>query len=106
MGETPLPPCDQDLSTDKSNFEPESKIMFVVNAVYAMAAALHNMQRSLCFNTTKLCDSMKALDGRRLYRDYILNVSFTGKRAGAWRREPRVLDKVFKVDEVWKEANV
>uniref|UniRef100_A0A3Q3IW71 Metabotropic glutamate receptor 3 n=1 Tax=Monopterus albus TaxID=43700 RepID=A0A3Q3IW71_MONAL len=66
-----------DLSMDKSNFEPESKIMFVVNAVYAMAHALHNMQRSLCFNTTKLCDSMKALDGRRLYRDYILNVSFT-----------------------------
>ncbi|XP_071783393.1 metabotropic glutamate receptor 3 isoform X5 [Centroberyx gerrardi] len=60
-----------------SNFEPESKIMFVVNAVYAMAFALHKMQRSLCSNTTKLCDSMKALDGRRLYKDYILNVSFT-----------------------------
>uniref|UniRef100_A0A672IGN1 Metabotropic glutamate receptor 3 n=1 Tax=Salarias fasciatus TaxID=181472 RepID=A0A672IGN1_SALFA len=76
-GETPLPPCDTNLSMDKNKFEPESKIMFVVNAVYAMAYALHNMQRSLCFNTTKLCDSMKALDGRRLYRDYILNVSFT-----------------------------
>ncbi len=87
FGETPVPLCDKDLSMDKSNFEPESKIMFVVNAVYAMAIALHNMQRSLCFNTTKLCDSMKALDGRRLYRDYILNVSFTGKRAGAQRRE-------------------
>lgn len=81
-GGTPLPLCDKDLSMDKSNFEPESKIMFVVNAVYAIAIALHHMQRSLCFNTTKLCDSMKVLDGRRLYRDYILNVSFTGKRAG------------------------
>lgn len=87
LGDPSLPPCDMDLSMDKNNFEPESKIMFVVNAVYAMAHALHYMQRSLCFNTTKLCDSMKALDGRRLYRDYILNVSFTGKRAGAWRRE-------------------
>nr|XP_061812206.1 metabotropic glutamate receptor 3-like isoform X1 [Nerophis lumbriciformis] len=76
-GETPLPMCDKDLSMDMSNFEPESKIMFVVNAVYAMAYALHNMQRSLCFNTSSLCDSMKALDGRRLYRDFILNVSFT-----------------------------
>ncbi|XP_029908992.1 metabotropic glutamate receptor 3 isoform X1 [Myripristis murdjan] len=73
-----LPPCDKDMSMDKSTFEPESKIMFVVNAVYAMAHALHKMQRSLCSNTTKLCDSMKALDGRKLYRDYILNVSFTG----------------------------
>uniref|UniRef100_A0A1A8J0B5 Metabotropic glutamate receptor 3 n=2 Tax=Nothobranchius kuhntae TaxID=321403 RepID=A0A1A8J0B5_NOTKU len=77
LRETPLPPCDEDLPMDKGYFEPESKIMFVVNAVYAMAHALHHMQRSLCFNTTKLCDSMKALDGRRLYRDYILNVSFT-----------------------------
>lgn len=75
-----LPPCDKEMSMDKSTFEPESKIMFVVNAVYAMAHALHKMQRSLCSNTTKLCDSMKALDGRKLYRDYILNVSFTGKR--------------------------
>ncbi|XP_056137130.1 metabotropic glutamate receptor 3 [Lampris incognitus] len=72
-----LPPCDKDLAMDKSNFEPESKIMFVVNAVYAMAHALHKMQRSLCFNSTGLCDSMKALEGRKLYRDYILNVSFT-----------------------------
>lgn len=87
LGETPPPPCDKDLSMDKNNFEPESKIMFVVNAVYAMAYALHNMQRSLCFNTTKLCDSMKALDGRRLYRDYILNVSFAGKRANRMKSD-------------------
>lgn len=83
LGATSLPPCDMDLSIDKSNFEPESKIMFVVNAVYAIAHALHYMQRSLCLNTNDLCDSMKALDGRRLYRDFILNVSFTGNGAGA-----------------------
>lgn len=86
-GDSSLPPCNKDLLVDKSNYEPESKIMFVVNAVYAMAHALHNMQRSLCSNTTQLCDSMKALDGRRLYRDYILNVSFTGKRESEMRLE-------------------
>lgn len=78
-GEKHLPPCGKDQTMDKSSFEPESKIMFVINAVYAMAHALHNMHRSLCFNATHLCDSMKALDGRRLYRDFILNVSFSGK---------------------------
>ena len=77
-----LPPCDPHLSMDRSSFEPESKIMFVVNAVYAMAHALHRMQQSLCSNTTKLCDAMKSLDGRRLYREFILNVSFTGRRSG------------------------
>jgi metabotropic glutamate receptor 2/3 len=71
---------------DRSGFEPESKIMFVVNAVYAMAHALHRMQQSLCSNTTQLCDAMKSLDGRRLYREFILNVSFTGRRRN--RRSP------------------
>lgn len=98
-GETShMPPCDQNLSIDKNHFEPESKIMFVVNAVYAMAHALHNMQRSLCFNTSKLCDGMKPLDGRKLYRDYILNVSFPGKGVMLCWREWKSLDKALKVD--------
>ncbi|KAL4617943.1 metabotropic glutamate receptor 3-like [Arapaima gigas] len=68
--------CGKHQTIDRSNFEPESKIMFVVNAVYALAHALHRMQRTLCNNTTQLCDAMKPLDGRKLYRDYLLNVSF------------------------------
>ena len=63
-----------------SNYEQESKIMFVVNAVYAMAHALHKMQRTLCPNTTKLCDAMKILDGKKLYKDYLLKINFTGKQ--------------------------
>ncbi|XP_068109109.1 metabotropic glutamate receptor 2 [Hyperolius riggenbachi] len=55
-------------------FEQESKIMFVVNAVYAMAHALHNMYQALCPNATQLCQAMNPPNGRRLYRDYILNV--------------------------------
>ncbi|CAL8358794.1 unnamed protein product [Lota lota] len=74
----PLPPCDPHMSMDRSGFTPYSKIMFVVNAVYAMALSPHRMQQSLCFNTTKLCDAIKSLDGRRLYRDFILNVCFPG----------------------------
>ncbi|XP_061085298.1 metabotropic glutamate receptor 3-like isoform X1 [Conger conger] len=68
--------CGPDLKIDDSDFEPESKIMFVVNAVYAMAHALHQMQRTLCANTTQLCPAMKPLDGRKLYRDYLLNLNF------------------------------
>nr|XP_046191006.1 metabotropic glutamate receptor 2-like [Oncorhynchus gorbuscha] len=58
-------------------FEQESKIMFVVNAVYAMAHALHNMRQSLCPNsTTKICDALKPGNGKRFYREYILKTKF------------------------------
>lgn len=75
---TAKPLCDPKLAVDDSNFEPESKIMFVVNAVYAMAHALHRMQRTLCANTTRLCEAMRSLDGKRLYRDFLLHVDFRG----------------------------
>jgi metabotropic glutamate receptor 2/3 len=45
-----------------------------------MAHALHKMQRTLCPNTTKLCDAMKILDGKKLYKDYLLKINFTGKQ--------------------------
>ncbi|XP_062400749.1 glutamate receptor, metabotropic 2a [Sardina pilchardus] len=57
-------------------FEQESKIMFVVNAVYAMAHALHNMRQAVCPNTTKVCNAMKPGNGRKFYKDYILKTKF------------------------------
>ncbi|KAK1901383.1 Metabotropic glutamate receptor 3 [Dissostichus eleginoides] len=63
-------------SLNEIPFQPESKIMFVVNAVYAMAAALHNMRQALCPNSTKVCEALKPGNGRKFYRDYILKVKF------------------------------
>ncbi|XP_032892742.1 metabotropic glutamate receptor 2 [Amblyraja radiata] len=63
-------------SLKKVKFEQESKIMFVLNAVYAMAHGLHNMQRALCPNTTSICDKMRPMNGKRFYKDYIIKVHF------------------------------
>ncbi|XP_041130754.1 metabotropic glutamate receptor 2-like [Polyodon spathula] len=57
-------------------FEQESKIMFVVNAIYAMAHALHNMRQALCPNSTKICDAMKPINGKRFYKEFILKTKF------------------------------
>ncbi|XP_066554197.1 metabotropic glutamate receptor 2-like isoform X1 [Amia ocellicauda] len=63
-------------SLKDGKFEQESKIMFVVNAVYAMAHALHNMRQAVCPNSTKICDAMKPGNGKRFYREYILKTKF------------------------------
>ncbi|XP_048879968.1 glutamate receptor, metabotropic 2a isoform X1 [Brienomyrus brachyistius] len=63
-------------SLSDGSFEQESKIMFVINAVYAMAHALHNMRLAACPNSTKICDAMKPGTGKRLYKDYVLKTRF------------------------------
>lgn len=62
-------------------FEQESKIMFVVNAVYAMAYALHNMRQAVCSNTSKVCEAMKPGNGKRFYKEFILKTKFEGKNS-------------------------
>ncbi len=71
--------CGLDKLSCRRHRQPESKIMFVVNAVYAMATALHNMRQALCPNSTKVCDALKPGNGRKFYRDYILKVKFDGE---------------------------
>ncbi|CAB1336125.1 unnamed protein product, partial [Coregonus sp. 'balchen'] len=47
------------------------------DAVYAMAHALHNMQRDLCPEYSGICPVMEAADGKTLLK-YIRNASFNG----------------------------
>ncbi|XP_077341141.1 metabotropic glutamate receptor 5 isoform X5 [Lithobates pipiens] len=55
----------------------DSKMGFVINAIYAMAYGLHTMQVSLCPGYAGLCDAMKPIDGQKLL-DCIMKVNFTG----------------------------
>ncbi|KAF7210290.1 metabotropic glutamate receptor 4 isoform X2 [Nothobranchius furzeri] len=60
-----------------SSYEQEGKVQFVIDAVYAMAHALHNMHRDLCPGKVGLCSKMDTINGTMLLK-YIRDVNFTG----------------------------
>lgn len=66
-----------------SAYEQEGKVQFVIDAVYAIAHALHSMHQALCPGHTGLCPAMEPTDGRTLLQ-YIRAVRFNGE----WEPEP------------------
>ncbi|XP_037539778.1 metabotropic glutamate receptor 4-like [Nematolebias whitei] len=60
-----------------SSYEQEGKVQFVIDAVYAMAHALHNMHKDLCPGKIGLCSKMDTINGTLLLK-YIRHVNFTG----------------------------
>ncbi|MEQ2159761.1 Metabotropic glutamate receptor 7 [Goodea atripinnis] len=61
-----------------SKYEQEGKVQFVIDAMYAMAHALHNMQRDLCPDMSGICLEMELAGGKKLLK-YIRSVSFNGE---------------------------
>ncbi|XP_058616112.1 metabotropic glutamate receptor 7 isoform X4 [Onychostoma macrolepis] len=64
------------IGTD-SKYEQEGKVQFVIDAVYAMAHALHNMQKELCPDQSGVCGEMEHAGGKKLLK-HIRMVSFNG----------------------------
>ncbi len=50
----------------------------MIDAVYAMAHALHSMHIDLCPGSTGVCEKMDPVEGRMLLQ-YIRSVNFNGK---------------------------
>ncbi|KAL4646288.1 metabotropic glutamate receptor 6-like [Arapaima gigas] len=65
-----------------SPYEQEGKVQFVIDAVYAMAHALHNMHIDLCPGHVGVCDKMDPVEGRLLLK-YIHSVNFNGSAGTA-----------------------
>ncbi|XP_026142377.1 metabotropic glutamate receptor 1-like isoform X2 [Carassius auratus] len=61
----------------EDNYVQDSKMGFVINAIYAMAHGLHDMHQHLCPGHVGLCDAMDPIDGSKLL-DFLLKTSFTG----------------------------
>ncbi|KAM9785378.1 metabotropic glutamate receptor 4-like [Neosynchiropus ocellatus] len=60
-----------------SSYEQEGKVQFVIDAVYAMAHALHSMHKDLCPGKVGLCSKMDSINGTLLLK-YIRMVNFSG----------------------------
>ena len=73
----------QSLSDDINYYQQNSKVPFVLDAVYAFAHAIHNMLNSVCGNIT-VCDEVrverygKFIINGKLLLQYLHNVSFDG----------------------------
>ncbi|XP_072317938.1 metabotropic glutamate receptor 5b [Eucyclogobius newberryi] len=61
----------------RQQYAQDTKMGFVINAIYSMAYGLHNMQRSLCPGYQGLCDAMRPIDGAKLL-DFLMKTNFTG----------------------------
>ncbi|XP_054884278.1 metabotropic glutamate receptor 5b [Poeciliopsis prolifica] len=61
----------------QTHYAQDTKMGFVINAIYSMAFGLHNMQRSLCPGYQGLCDAMRPIDGATLL-DFLMKTNFTG----------------------------
>lgn len=62
-----------------SAYQQEGKVQFVMDAVYAMAQALHRMHQDLCGGAPGLCPRMANADGKELLA-HIRAVNFNGNR--------------------------
>ncbi|XP_062441562.1 metabotropic glutamate receptor 7 isoform X4 [Rhea pennata] len=60
-----------------SHYEQEGKVQFVIDAVYAMAHALHHMSKDLCADYPGVCPEMEQAGGKKLLK-YIRSVNFNG----------------------------
>ncbi|XP_075905969.1 metabotropic glutamate receptor 5b [Nelusetta ayraudi] len=61
----------------RQQYAQDTKMGFVINAIYSMAYGLHNMQRVLCPGFQGLCDAMRPIDGSKLL-DFLMKTNFTG----------------------------
>ncbi len=89
-----------------SSYEQEGKVQFVMDAVYAMAHALHRMHRDYCFGYPGLCPRMSNINGKELL-GYIRDVNFNGECLDRMSFRPSLnqVSRVLFTDLSWPSAS-
>ena len=87
--------CDMQMRlADLNNYEQDSKVQFVIDAVYAFAIALEKLRADVCLPSDRqqsgggggMCPQMAQYDGGQFYKNYLLKVDFTGQCSTGRRR--------------------
>ncbi len=65
--------------SDLPNYEQDSKIQFVIDAVFAFAHALDALKADICPTWKGICPAMIKYDGGEFYKKYLLKVDFEGE---------------------------
>ena len=65
---------------DLKTFEQDSKVQFVIDAVYSFAHALNALKRDVCPYWKGVCPAMNYYDGGDFYKNYLLKTDFIGKK--------------------------
>uniref|UniRef100_A0A915PFX1 G-protein coupled receptors family 3 profile domain-containing protein n=1 Tax=Setaria digitata TaxID=48799 RepID=A0A915PFX1_9BILA len=84
------------------NFNPDDKVQFVIDAVYAIAHGLQAMKEEVCPDDSasaswisrnsampQICDAMKRIDGEKFYQKYLLQVKFEDAVGKKFRFSPK-----------------
>ncbi|NP_001315639.1 glutamate receptor, metabotropic 5a [Danio rerio] len=61
----------------RHQYAQDTKMGFVINAIYSMAFGLHAMQKSLCPGYAGLCEAMRPIDGGKLL-EFLMRTNFSG----------------------------
>lgn len=69
--------CKDSLHLSSTDVRVDAKVPFVIDAVFSLAHALHNLHKNVCGGLPGFCPQMKNLDRTALLR-YLQNVSFNG----------------------------
>ncbi|XP_056612387.1 metabotropic glutamate receptor 5b [Triplophysa dalaica] len=69
--------CNSKRDSLRQQYAQDTKMGFVINAIYSMAYGLHNMQKAVCPGMVGLCDAMRPIDGSKLL-EFLMKTNFTG----------------------------
>ncbi|XP_033116982.1 metabotropic glutamate receptor 5-like [Anneissia japonica] len=75
QNDTRRPNCTGEEMKKRDDYQQDTKMGYVIDAIYTLAHGLHNLQTQLCNGKPGTCDEFKKINGSQL-KEALFNVSF------------------------------